>query len=82
MTWTHSLPNDTADIRIVDRTAKRGLEGRQAEGTRIVLRCQPDGLGDEIFIPNCVKVFCFTNKINARAGARRLSGNDALEWKS
>src|ERR1700733_8167979 len=51
-TYTQSLPNDTADIRIVDRTAKGGLEGRQGEGTRIVLRCQPDGLGDERIIPN------------------------------
>ena len=42
-----SLPDDPADIRVVDRAAEGGLDGRQGNGTRVVVRGCPDGLGDE-----------------------------------
>jgi hypothetical protein len=49
---TESLPDDTADIRVVDRIAEGGLEERQGNGTRVVPRGQPDGLGDKSTIPD------------------------------
>ena len=51
-----ALPDDTADIRVVDRAAEGGLEVGERNGTGVVLRGQPDGLGDKRIIPNRVEV--------------------------
>ena len=53
---SEALPDDTADIRVVDRAAEGGLEVGERNGTGVVFRGQPDGLGDKSIIPNRVKV--------------------------
>jgi hypothetical protein len=54
---TETLPDDTADIRVVDHAAEGRLEGGQLDDkTRVVPQSQLDGLGDESTIPNGVKV--------------------------
>ena len=54
---TETLPDDTADIRVVDHAAEGRLEGGQLDDkTRVVPQSQLDGLGDESTIQNGVKV--------------------------
>jgi hypothetical protein len=65
-----SLPDDAADVGVVDRAAEGVLEDGRANGARVVGWCQPDGLGDEQLSQTEWRSFFFETPV-ARTSVRQ-----------